>query len=147
MISSAIANDFNQDCLIHIFDSFNLKQLCILEQVCSLWEKTAKNHSSWIRFAAKHCILVGEKPFKNHVILNRIYYCAHVIKVLNFQMPCMSVTQFQKEVEARSTPSSMTVVAMCHHIEHTFPEGDPKTQFLKILDLFLRGLQKSHWLR
>lgn len=123
----------NQDFLNAVFCFTDLKQLCIVEQVSKLWETIAKNHSNWASFANKYGILVNEKPLKNLVILNRVSYCTHALKVLTFQEPCIPVIQFLKE--CKSFPSAITTLEMCGQIERTHPTLSPQTLLLKTLSL------------
>lgn len=135
MISSSAVSNLNQDCLNFIFGFFELKQLCIVEQVSKLWEATAKNHSNWVCFAKNHSIVLGGQPFKAHIIPNRISFCTYVIKFLNFEETSIPFIQFKKEIGQKRPISSITVLEMCQHIEDIFPTETPQTLLEQTLTL------------
>lgn len=135
-MAAPVNSILNPDALNGVFCLLDLKQLCIVEQVCKLWEEAAKNHSNWTNFANKYRILVGEKPIKNDFILavrERTSYCTHALKVLNFQEPCMLVIQFQKKIGPQSPPSSIMALEVFSQIERTFPSETAQTLLMRAL--------------
>ena len=125
MIQPQSIHVLNENFLRDVFSFFDLKQLCKIEQISKLWEKTAKNHSNWASFAGSIGIPIksGEISLKNQVIFNRISYCiGYTFKILptstifKTNKAKQMMLDFQKSSEQKCCPSSILVLEMSSQI-------------------------------